>query len=268
MGKTISIVNEKGGCAKTTTAYSLAQGLYLTGYKVLGVDMDSQGNFSNTWGSDPECIGIVEVLMRNEPIKEAIQTKDDRFDLISGDKLLRDFAAKTSYDTNFVLHDALAEIENDYDFIIIDTPPAVATLTTNAMMASDYIIIPASPESYSIDGLVQLNESIRAIQTHGVKDKNLKILGILLTRYRKGTRLTADMAEIIKVVAQRIGTHTFNQVIRENMAIKEAQAAKNSIFDYNARSNGAVDYKVFVSEVLAAIKKDDPNFNDKTGSDK
>ena len=121
MGKTISIVNEKGGCAKTTTAYSLAQGLFMVGYKVLGVDMDSQGNFSTTWGSDPDCIGIYDVLAKNEPVRDAIQVKPDRFDLISGDKLLRDFAARTSYDTNFMLHDVLAEVEDEYDFIIIDT---------------------------------------------------------------------------------------------------------------------------------------------------
>lgn len=260
MGKTISIVNEKGGCAKTTTAYSLAQGLFMVGYKVLGVDMDSQGNFSTTWGSDPDCIGIYDVLAKNEPVRDAIQVKPDRFDLISGDKLLRDFAARTSYDTNFMLHDVLAEVEDEYDFIIIDTPPTVATLTTNAMMASDYIIVPASPESYSVDGLVQLNESIRAIQMHGVADKHSKILGILLTRYRKGTRLANDMAGIIKAVAIQIGTRTFDRMIRENMAIKEAQAAKTSIFEYNIRSNGALDYRCFINEFLDLIKEDNPEF--------
>lgn len=260
MSKNIAIVNEKGGCGKTTTAYALAQGLFLAGYKVLGVDMDSQGNFSKTWGSDIECIGIVDVLMHNEAAKDAIQEKEDRFDLISGDKLLRDFAAKTSYDVNFMLHDALAPIESEYDFIVIDTPPNVATLTTNGMMAADYVIIPAAPESYSVDGLVQLHESIRAIQLHGVKDKNLKILGVLLTRYRKGTRLAGDMAEIIRVVAEKIGTKTFEREIRENMAIKEAQAAQTSIFDYDKNSNGALDYQAFVAEVINTIKADDPTF--------
>lgn len=259
----ISIVNEKGGCGKTTTAYSLAQGFYLAGYKTLGIDMDSQGNFSTTWQSDPECIGIVDVLMHGEPAIDAIQTKEGRFDLISGDKLLRDFAAKTGYDVNFMLHDALLPLDDKYDAIVIDTPPNVATLTTNAMMSSDYVVIPAAPESYSVDGLVQLNESIRAIQLHGVKEKNLKILGILLTRYRKGTRLASDMADIIRVVAQKIGTHTFEPVIRENMAIKEAQAAKLSIFDYDKRSNGAMDYHTFVDEVITSLKKNHPNWGNK-----
>lgn len=260
MSKNISIVNEKGGCGKTTTAYALAQGLYRLGYKVLGIDMDSQGNFSKTWGADPECIGIFDVLMHGESALDAIQQKDGRFDLIAGDKLLRDFAARTSYDVNFVLHDALQVVEPHYDAIIIDTPPAVATLTTNAMMASDYVIIPAAPESYSVDGLVQLHESIRAIQLHGVKDKNLKILGIVLTRYRKGTHLASDMAEIIRVVAKKIGTRTFEQVIRENMAIKEAQAAQTSIYDYNPRSNGALDYAALVDEIVLALQADDPEF--------
>lgn len=263
MAKTISIVNEKGGCGKTTTSYALAQGLYLMGYHVLGVDMDSQGNFSKTWESDPECIGIVDVLIHAEPAHDAIQTKEGRFDLISGDKLLRDFAAKTGFDVNFMLHDVLATLDADYDAIIIDTPPAVATLTTNAMMASDYIIIPAAPESYSVDGLVQLNESIRAIQLHGIKEKNLKILGILLTRYRKGTRLASDMADIIRVVAKKIGTKTFDRMIRENMAIKEAQAAQTSIYDYDKRSNGAMDYQAFVAEVVAMLKSEDPTFGKK-----
>lgn len=260
MAITISVVNEKGGCGKTTTAFSLAQGLYRAGYKILGIDMDSQGNFSTTWKSDPECIGIVDVLMHGDAALEAIQIAEGKFDLISGDKLLRDFAAKTGYDVNFMLHDALMPIDEMYDAIIIDTPPNVATLTTNAMMTSDYVLIPAAPESYSVDGLVQLNESIRAIQTHGVKDKDLKILGILLTRYRKGTRLAGDMAEIIRVVAEKIGTRTFERVIRENMAIKEAQAAKLSIFDYDPRSNGALDYGAFVKEVIDLLKAEHPDF--------
>ena len=257
---TISIVNEKGGCGKTTTAYTLAQGLYLAGYKTLGIDMDSQGNFSTTWQSDPECIGIVDVLMHGELATDAIQTADGKFDLISGDKLLRDFAAKTGYDVNFMLHDALLPLDDQYDAIIIDTPPNVATLTTNAMMSSDYVIVPAAPESYSVDGLVQLNESIRAIQLHGVKDKNLKILGILLTRYRKGTRLASDMADIIRVVAEKIGTKTFDRVIRENMAIKEAQADKCSIFDYDKRSNGALDYSAFIDEVISLLSEKHPDW--------
>lgn len=256
MSKNISIVNEKGGCGKTTTAFNLAQCLVEHGYHVLGIDMDSQGNFSTTWGSDPECIGIFDVLMHGERAKDAIQTSDGRFDLISGDRFLKDFAAKTGFDVNFMLHDALLPIQDMYDFIIIDTPPAVATLTTNAMMASDYVIIPAAPESYSVDGLIQLNESIHAIQVHGVADRNLKILGILLTRYRKGTRLAADMAEIIKVVAEKIGTKVFDRVVRENMAIKESQAAKTSVIQYEKRSNGAVDYRAFAMEVLADIRKD------------
>ena len=260
MAITISIVNEKGGCGKTTTAYTLAQGLYLAGYKTLGIDMDSQGNFSTTWQSDPECIGIVDVLMHGELATDAIQTADGKFDLISGDKLLRDFAAKTGYDVNFMLHDALLPLDDQYDAIIIDTPPNVATLTTNAMMSSDYVIVPAAPESYSVDGLVQLNESIRAIQLHGVKDKNLKILGILLTRYRKGTRLASDMADIIRVVAEKIGTKTFDRVIRENMAIKEAQADKCSIFDYDKRSNGALDYSAFIDEVISLLSEKHPDW--------
>lgn len=257
---TISVVNEKGGCGKTTTAYSLAHGLYLAGYKTLGLDMDSQGNFSTTWQSDPECLGIVDVLMHGDLAIDAIQTAEGKFDLISGDKLLRDFAAKTGYDVNFTLHDCLMTLDNTYDVIVIDTPPNVATLTTNAMMASDYVVIPAAPESYSVDGLVQLNESIRAIQLHGVKEKNLKILGILLTRYRKGTRLASDMADIIRVVAEKIGTHTFKRMIRENMAIKEAQAAKLSIYEYDKRSNGAMDYSAFVDEVVGLLKKNHPEF--------
>ncbi len=256
LSKNISIVNEKGGCGKTTTAYNLAQGLYLQGYKVLGIDMDSQGNFSSTWGSNPECIGAFDILMHGETAKDAIQEGEGKFDLISGDRFLKDFAAKTGFDVNFMLHDALLPIEPEYDFIIIDTPPAVATLTTNAMMSSHYVIIPAAPESYSVDGLVQLNESIHAIQLHGVSDRKLRILGILLTRYRKGTRLAGDMAEIIKVVAEKIGTRVFERVIRENMAIKEAQAAKKSVLDYQKYSNGATDYRAFVTEVLADVRED------------
>ena len=195
-------------------------------------------------------------MMHGETAKDAIQEGEGKFDLISGDRFLKDFAAKTGFDVNFMLHDALLPIEPEYDFIIIDTPPAVATLTTNAMMSSHYVIIPAAPESYSVDGLVQLNESIHAIQLHGVSDRKLRILGILLTRYRKGTRLAGDMAEIIKVVAEKIGTRVFERVIRENMAIKEAQAAKKSVLDYQKYSNGATDYRAFVTEVLADVRED------------
>lgn len=244
---TIAVVNNKGGVGKTTTAYNLAYELKSRGYYVLGIDSDSQGNFSDTWGSDPDCMGLPDLLTGEaENIGDAIQYGEEgQFDLISGGKLLRACEASRDFAANFKLKKIFKGVK-DYEFCIIDTPPAITTLTIGAMIAADYIIITATPEAFSLDGLVKLNENIIAVREAG---GNAEVMGILLTRYRKNTRLTRDMADVFKSVAKKLGTSVFETVINESMSVKEACAARMSCKEYDYKCTGAKDYSDFADEV-------------------
>ena len=244
---TIAVVNNKGGVGKTTTAYNLAYELMARGYYVLGIDSDSQGNFSDTWGSDPECVGLPDLLSGEvEDINDAIQHGEEgQFDLISGGKYLRALENSREFSANFKLRKLLKGMDH-YEYCIIDTPPAVSTLTIGAMIAADYIVITATPEAFSLDGLVKLNENIIAVHEAGGK---AEILGILLTRYRKNTRLAREMTDVFKSVAEKLGTSLFETFINESMSVKEAEAARMSCREYNDRSQGAMDYHDFADEV-------------------
>ena len=157
----ITIANKKGGIGKTTTAFNFAAGLARRGKKVLAIDLDSQTNFSGTASTDLDVIGIFEVLCEGEDINDAIQN-GKYFDFISASRALTSAAKKLpTIGTELTLKKALKKLDGSkYDFLIIDTPPNVAELTCNALVATDTVIIPTNVEKYSLDGMIQLYEAI------------------------------------------------------------------------------------------------------------
>lgn len=245
--KTVSVINQKGGVGKSTTAEMLISGLSLKGFKVLAIDLDAQGNLSYSLASDSNSPTILEVLTEEISAKDAI--KHARADIISSNKALAGadaFIADTGKE--YRLKEALEKIEKKYDFCIIDTPPALGILTINALTASGSVIIPAQADIYSLQGIENLEETIKAVKKYC--NPNLKIEGILLTRYNPRTILSREVSEMAEKLAKKLETKLFKAKIRDAVAVKEAQISQESLFKYAPKSNVTQDYESFINEFL------------------
>lgn len=250
MATIIALTNQKGGVGKTTTSSALAAGL-VTFYKkrVLAIDLDPQGSLGFSLGLDIEdCKTIHDVLTGQVPIASAIQMTD-YCDVITSNILLSsaelDF---TSSDRQLLLKKALTPIIDNYDYIIIDTPPALNVLTVNAYAVANHLIIPMAPEILSLLGVTQLMETISSVR-EGV-NPNLNVLGIILTKFNKRTLLAREVRDLAENVASQTGTRVFSTQIRTSVSVAEAPAHGLSIFDHSPSGKPTEDYKRFVKEVV------------------
>lgn len=244
--KTISIVNRRGGVGKTATAHAVGAGLALKGYKVLYIDLDSQCNLTYDVGAKPAPLTSMEVLSGTATAEEAIQHTEGG-DIIPASPSLA--IADTAIEGTGKEHRLREAIEGlEYDYIIIDTPPALGVLTVNALTASDSAIIPAQAEVHSLQGIALLYEAIEAVQKY--TNPKLKIAGILITRYNGRAILSKDMRANLEDTARELGTKLYSTPIRECIAIKEAQAVQRDIYSYAPRSNATKDYTALLEELL------------------
>lgn len=255
MATIIALTNQKGGVGKTTTSSALAAGL-VTFYnkKVLAIDLDPQGSLGFSLGLDIEdCKTIHDVLTGQVPIQAALQMTD-YCDVITSNILLSsaelDF---TSSDRQLLLKKALAPVMGSYDYIVIDTPPALNILTVNAYAVADHLIIPMAPEILSLLGVTQLMETISSVRES--VNPNLNVLGILLTKFNKRTLLAREVKELAENVASQTGTRVFNTQIRTSVSVAEAPAHGLSIFDHSPSGKPTEDYKQFVNEVVNMTSK-------------
>ena len=255
--RVICVTNQKGGVGKSTTAEALAEGLTIKGYKTLLIDLDPQGSVSLTAGADPSRSTAYEVMTRSINAQEAAQQRTHEVaqevkplaDIIPASKqLIRLDVELTATGKEYRLKEQLAPILPAYDFIIIDTPPALGVLTVNAMTAADALLIPAQADVYSLQGIGQLTDTIDAIRAY--TNPGLTLAGILLTRHNARSILSRDMTEAANATAARIGTFLYSTVIREGVAVKEAQANQQPIYEYAPKSNAAADYMAFTAEFL------------------
>lgn len=256
MARVTAIINQKGGVGKSTTSQSLAAGLSLKGYKVLLIDMDSQGNLSLSVGADKSrgTASILEVLTREETAAAAIQTVRG-IDIIPATISLAGADMQlTEMGKEYRLKEAIEPLKENYDYIVIDTPPALGILTVNALTAADNIVIPAQADLYSIEAIGQLYNTVQAVKQY--TNKGLSITGILLTRYSDRTVLSRELSSMIDSTAAQLGTKLFTATIREAIGIKEAQAQKQDIFSYSRNSKVAADYMQFVEEFLRTINEE------------
>ena len=247
-----AIINQKGGVGKTTTAAALCDALVRKGKKVLAVDMDAQsGGLSFVYGARRDNRNTVE-LLKGAPIKELIQPING-VDLIAGSSDLANIESLLSkaklLNKYALLKSDLEKVRSQYDYIIIDGPPSLGTASLNALIAADEIIIPTTPDSKDLSGLLDLNEVIESVRE--AFNPDLKIAGVLITQYKTRTRLARELAEVAEDLAQQIGTKTFKAKIRETNEIGEAHTMRRSIFDYAKRTDVAKDYIEFVEELLA-----------------
>ena len=248
--KTIALFNRRGGVGKTATAHNVGAGLALRGYATLFMDLDPQGSLTYELGADEEApITSMEVLRGDATAEEAIQHTEGG-DIIAGSPKLA--TADRDITGAYRLKEALEPIAGLYDYCIIDLPPALGILAVNALTASTSVIIPAGEEIYSLKGIGLLYETIRTIQEETNPD--LKIEGIVVTRYKGWTILGNHMRGNLEATARKLKTRVLTP-IRENNAIAEAQAMQRDIFNYSPRSNGAKDYNSLVDEIERKRKK-------------
>lgn len=226
----------KGGTGKTTTAAALAQAAAADGKRVLAIDLDPQANLTFILGADPDTQGSYQLLYGADP-EQLIQKTAQGIDTIAANPDLA--TEKTTPGSAKRLRRSLAPIRNDYDFIVIDTPPQMGELTYNALYAATGLIIPLETDNSSLQGLYQIADI-----AHQMKRSNpdLKILGVILTRYDARPKLNRYLRDIISERGQEVGTPLL-MGIRPGIAIREAQAMQQSLYDYAPRSKPAQDYK-------------------------
>ena len=244
MTDVISIINQKGGVGKSTVAQAIGQGISeLYKKKVLLIDMDAQGNLSYALGADTDQLNILNVLKNECTAKDAIQNLETG-DIIASSS----FLSVTELERPDILKASLATIKKSYDYIIIDTPPALSKITYNALTASDSVIIPALPDIFSLQGINQLYETINSVKTN--TNKALTVRGILLTKYSNRTTLNQSVAEQLEETATQYGTKLFKTTIRDAVAVREAQVSTESIYKYAPRANVTKDFKQLIKEVI------------------
>lgn len=247
--KIITLANQKGGCGKTTTSHTLATGLYNRGYKVLAIDCDPQCNFSTLCDLEisENQPTLYDVLNQEATIQEAKITLPDGLDVIQGDLMLCEADRKfIKTGSEFILKETLKQI-TDYDFIVIDTAPSLGILTVNALVATDFLIIPMTPDYFSLQGLEQLKNNIQSVKKYC--NPKLKISGLLLARCDR-TSLTGMMKEDITTAAESMGTKVFNSTIRQGVAIRESQFLKSNIFKESPKATVTQEYNNFIDEFL------------------
>lgn len=249
--KTIVIANQKGGIGKTTTATALASILSEKRYPTLLIDADQQGNSSDTYQAQMEGVAtLYDVLLDEEriSIKEAIQITENG-DIVASDLLLRkaDEILNNDIEGLYRLQDALEELSG-YDYVIIDTAPAMNSILYNCLIAADEVVIPITADRYALQGLAQLNETIHAIKKR--QNKKLKIAGFLLIKYNERTLLGKEVKESLEKIAVKMNTKLFKTTIRESTKAKEAQAVRSTLIKYAPNSTTALDYIRFTKELL------------------
>lgn len=243
-----AIINQKGGVGKSTTAAALWAGLTLKGYKTLAVDLDAQSNLSFIVGADTDGKTALSMLTEEIPASEAIRHLDPG-DIIPASKNLAGIdAILDGTGREYRLKEALETVKDDYDYIIIDTPPQLGIMTINALTACNSVIIPAQADILSLQGIEQLSQTMQPVKKYC--NHGLEIAGILLTRYSSRAALTRDLTEYTKQLAEKLKTKVFGSPIREGIAVKEAQINRRTLFDYAPKSKAAADYAAFIDELL------------------
>ena len=233
--QTITLANQKGGTAKSTSAAALAQAAAHRGRRVLVIDTDPQANASFFLAADVNRPGAFEVL-NGLPAAEAIQATAGGLDVIPASWNLQTISSSRGSARR--LKAALEPIAGGYDLIIIDTPPTAGELQYNALMAADSLIIPLQADIVGLQGLYQMADTARQIQQ---SNPDLTITGYILTRSGGRSTLARQMAETIQARAQEMGI-PFLAAIREAVAIREAQTLQRSLYEYAPRSKPAADY--------------------------
>ncbi len=250
MGRIIAITNQKGGVGKTTTAVNLAATLAEAGQRVLLLDFDPQGNASSGLGVERSEIrsSIYDVITGNSGIEETI-LRDwmENLDLIPADMSLAACDAELAdvENKNLILRGALRPLREKYEYLLIDCPPSLGTITVNALSAADTVLIPIQCEYYALEGLRQVLSSIEIVQE--ALNPSLLIEGIVFTMYDGRIRLSQ---EVVRTVRKNFRGNIFQSMVPRNVRLAEAPSHGLPITAYDSASSGAESYRKLAMEVM------------------
>jgi chromosome partitioning protein len=250
LSRVFAIANQKGGVGKTTTAINLAASLAANDLRVLVIDSDPQGNATTGLGvaKDPDRPSLYQVLLGDVPARDAIQaTELEGLHLISADKNLVGANLELVGITNreFRLRERIADIREEYRFVLIDCPPALDLLTLNALIAADSVLVPIQCEFFALEGVSELMDTIDRIRDSF--QHPLQVEGILLTMYDDRTNLTRQVAADLR---EFFGDQVFRTIIPRSIRLAEAPSFGKPILGYDPRSRGAESYIKLAKEIL------------------
>lgn len=252
MSYVLTVTNQKGGVGKTTTAAALASGAkLLLGKRVLAVDLDPQCNLSLALGGDlsQELPNVRDALDRRLAVRECVQALaqcdllPSTLGLAGADRRYTDMGA------TFRLREALESVSDDYDLVVIDTPPTLGVLTLMALTASDGTLIPLNTDAFSIQAVGQLLETVETVRKYS--NPALSVIGYAITRYDGRSRASKDYRDAIADVADKTGIPLLASIVREGVAAREATGSGVSIFEQRSRQSD--DYESLLREVAGKV---------------
>lgn len=255
MSEIMAIANQKGGVGKTTTTINLSAALAEKGKKVLVIDMDPQGNTSSGLGIDKDELEttVYQLMIGDNTFDECVQKNVfENLDVLAANVNLAGIEIETMdmEDRNYILSNLISEVEDRYDFILIDCPPSLNTLTINSMTTADSVLVPIQCEYYALEGLSQLIYTINLVKDR--LNQRLCINGVVFTMYDGRTNLSM---QVIENVRNNLNQTIYNTIIPRGVRLAEAPSHGLPITQYDSRSTGAKAYMALAEEVIERSKK-------------
>jgi chromosome partitioning protein len=250
--KVLSVSNQKGGVSKTTTTQALVTLLNKRNKKTMAIDLDPQGNLSFAMKANLDGTPTIYNLLKGELSADDVLQHTASGDILPANILLSGADTEfTSTGREYLLKESIQELSERYEYVLIDCPPALSILTINAFVASDFIVIPSLADVFSLQGMAQLTNTIHSVKKYC--NPNLKIAGILLTRFNPRTNLSNHIQQLLDNTTKSMNTSLFETVIRNSVSLQESQYQQETLTDYSDKSNAMLDYTNFLKELEGVI---------------